>query len=523
MILVYALHAAFAPPGERPTGFIQHDQAYYLANAREMFDSRAFPFYSLPFSDDYASPAVYFQPLVAVLGAIVHLTGVDPGLLYAAFGVIAGVVAFYAALVLFDLYAGGRRDGAAAIARTVFLWGGGVLVAAALVAEQFAPSGLPRGEAMLRFDPFQGYWFLNLGRNMIYPTEAFYHALFFAAIAGVLARRYALAVVLLVVSSASHPFTGIQLIAIVTTFAIGEMLLGRPERPPRWFAAACVVALGAHVAYYLLFLPRASPEHRVLEQQWRLAWTLPLLSMLFAYGPAAAIALQRFRRASVPATLLADPKVRLALIWCAVSILLAKHELFVSPRQPLHFTRGYIWTPIALLAAPVFEGWLRRTIARGRVGIVLAAAVCLVAVADNAAWFARQSRQMVQHRSLALYMPSEAPQLFERLSAPDMNRRLLISDDASIAYLALVYTPLRAWYSHPFNTPHAAERWAQSLAFFAGAPEPAEWQGRSLVIVVNTQTANADVPERLAARGYAAAGRLGRFLIFQRGGPAGRS
>ena len=80
IVVVYALHAGYAPSGFQPTGFIQPDQAYYIATAREMFDRGTFPLYALPFSLDDASPAMYFQPLTALLGASVQITRLDPGL-----------------------------------------------------------------------------------------------------------------------------------------------------------------------------------------------------------------------------------------------------------------------------------------------------------------------------------------------------------------------------------------------------------------------------------------------------------
>lgn len=386
---------------------------------------------------------------------------------------------------------------------------------AAVAVQPLVPARGSWGDALMRFDPHQGWWFLNLGRNMIYPTEAFYHAVFFMAVACVLTRRYVAALVALIVESASHPFTGIQLLAVVAVYAIVETVSGRMERPPRWFTAACVLQLCAHAAYYLFFLPRVSMDHRVLEAQWMLPWTLPLLSMLFAYGPVAAAAVLRLWREGT-AKLFGDSRVRFALIWFVVSVLLAKHELFITPRQPLHFTRGYIWTPLALVAAPLLEETLRRLIARRGAFLAAAVLLALLAVADNAIWLARVGRQIVQHRSLALYQPVEAPFVYERLSAPDMAGHLVVTNDALIAYLSLVHTPLRAWYAHPYNSPHATHRWAQALAFFAGQPEPAEWRTRSLVLVVNLGMASPRLEEQLAARGYTATGRAGRYVILTR-------
>ena len=63
-LLPYAAHFAFPPPGRMPTGFIDYDLPYYLANAREHFDDGRFHFfYSNPFDPNYASPRIYVQPM----------------------------------------------------------------------------------------------------------------------------------------------------------------------------------------------------------------------------------------------------------------------------------------------------------------------------------------------------------------------------------------------------------------------------------------------------------------------------
>src|SRR4051794_5817902 len=69
-------------PGWRPTGFIQPDMAYYMANAREHFDNDRFQlFYGNPFSPSYETKAIYFQPMTLVLGLAWRLSGLDPGLI----------------------------------------------------------------------------------------------------------------------------------------------------------------------------------------------------------------------------------------------------------------------------------------------------------------------------------------------------------------------------------------------------------------------------------------------------------
>src|SRR5207249_955712 len=109
--------------------------------------------------------------------------------------------------------------------------------------------------------------------------------------------------------------------------------------------AASLLAL--LLGYYLVFLEAYEP-HRALRRTWSLAWTQTSASMLLAYGPAALLAAARLLQGRRRLR----PDVALWVTCFAVSFLLSKHDWFTSPRQPLHFTRGYVWLPLWLLGLP---------------------------------------------------------------------------------------------------------------------------------------------------------------------------
>ena len=95
---------------------------------------------------------------------------------------------------------------------------------------------------------------------------------------------------------------------------------------------------------------------------------------------------------------------RLLIVWFAVSFVLANHEFAMVPLQPLHFTRGYLWTPLFLLGAPVLVQmfrWMPRWVGQferipARMGGFITglggALLVLLFVADNAAWFVWAAR-----------------------------------------------------------------------------------------------------------------------------------
>ena len=77
----------------QPTGFLIYDTPYYMANAREHFDAGGFSFfYGSPFSYDYGTLRIYFQPLTLILGFLIRLPGADPGFVFGAVGLVAAIV-----------------------------------------------------------------------------------------------------------------------------------------------------------------------------------------------------------------------------------------------------------------------------------------------------------------------------------------------------------------------------------------------------------------------------------------------
>jgi len=343
MLLIYVLHFTWVPAGFFATGFLQSDMPTYMADARAYFADGFSLTYGLPSSPDDATPRIYFQPLTLVLGLIQRLTGWDPGYVFAGFGVVAGLVMFRTAIALAVACSGRPRDAAAWLAYLVYLLGGGVIVILGLLS--FWLSAIPRGgiwiwQAAFALDPGDGFWFLNLGRNVYYSTEAFYHVLFFASVILVLRRRYGLAAAMVAVMAASHPFTGLELILIVGSFSLVEFLFNRSVAPPLWFIATLAMLLAGHLGYYLVALSLLSPEHRVIEQQWSLAWVLSGANILAAYGPVMLLATVQLLWRRHWRTELARPEVRFLLVWFIIAFVLANHELLIAPRQPLHFTRA---------------------------------------------------------------------------------------------------------------------------------------------------------------------------------------
>lgn len=484
----YLSHLARAGwAGLLPTGFIVHDMALHMANAREHFDGGGFRLlYGLPFSPSDATPALYFQVHTLLLGLAWRLTGWDVGLVFVLFGVAAAWLCARLALALYRDVVG--LDGLAhRLGLVVFFWGGGVLAAAGALVWLLgggSPEGLSTFEPLFALDPFAGWWFLNFGRNLILPPEAFYHALFFGAVLSLRRGRYGLAAALAVCLVLSHPFTGLELTLILLAWSVLERGLSGNRQVPGPFLATCLGLVAWQGLYYGLVLGR-SAEHRSVVEQFMLPWLLESQSILPAYLLVGLLAAWRVRTAARARSFLALPENRLLLVWFAVALALAKHELVVPrPMMPVHFTRGYIWTALFLMGAPVLVDLFQRllTLRHRVVGAVAVASVMVVLLADNGLWLGTFPWRASGWQESVYLAPAEE-ELFTYLGGAAPRGVLVVPQTRKVGYLTTVYTPLRSWYSHYGATPYARARLQELTRFFGEGVVPEAWGSRPLLVV----------------------------------------
>lgn len=490
VILLYLAHYLLLPEGLFAHGFLQYDQPYYLANAREHFDAGFSLLYRHPFSPNYDTPALYGQPLSLALGTILQVTGIDPGLLSVLSGLLFALICIRLAIALYEALFG-LEDFARRFCLVLFVWGGGIFVIGGIAYTIW--KGDPDPNKLLVLDPFGGWWFLNFGRNLVLGTEAFYHLLSFALLIALLRTRYALAALLCLLLSLSHPYTGLQLALIVLVWALFERyFLLRAEGPPRWFAAAVAAILTFHLIYYLGVLA-TSPEHLQTVEVWRrkIPGLLDAIPMVCAYALVGGLALWRLRDRVLAGAALGQAHNRLFVFYFLVSFALANHEFLLPGHQPIHFTRGHIWTPLFLLGAPALIALTGRIWLMARPMLrwaALAALGCLFLL-DNAVFLGLNAAANARGETNAPNITLEERALLAQLDDPRFAGYLLVSADADIGYLATIYTPLRSWTSHHVNAPSDDENRQDIEAWLREGRVHPSWQQRNTVYVVPSDRA----------------------------------
>jgi len=496
LLPVIVLYAAnyLRGDGTSFTGFIQYDQPYYMADAEKFFQGGFHVLYGNPFSPDPQTPAIYFQIHLLVLGWVQAVTGCDPGLLYVIFGFLAALICVRVAMALYEQVAGlGTRAQWAGL--VLFIWGGGVLALTGLVFHLVVGSSLPTTVCdLFHFDPAQGWWFLNLGRNLVFPIESYYHALALGAVLMTMRNNFRAALWLAFALSLSHPFTGLQFLLILLAWCALEAGFLRNRSIPFMFTALLTCLLAFHLVYNL-FLLNLFPEHRVVFEQWSVDWAEPAIVVVPADLLVGFLAYRAMRNWKLAAELFSSPANRLLLIWFVVSFALVHHDLLMPPRQPLHFSRGYTWIPLFLLGVQPLLRMLEKAFSFKNT-ILRAAAVgfiFLIGLSDNLAWFGLHSMMALAPRFGITWLSEDGfrisaadRQLYDWLrQRPAPHTEILITpkSDSPLVYLAMVYTDYRGWYSHYNTTPYANLRRQELADFFQKGTVPFGWRGRTLLLI----------------------------------------
>lgn len=453
---IYLVH--YASPLGIPTGFIHGDMPYYSANGREIFERGNGLAHPNPYDPDPQAPVIYFHWFTWILGFGIKKLGLEPGSIFVGMGVLGSYLCSFLTFRLVETRLPECRYHVLLFLFT--MWGGGLLCLGRVV--QNLLHGEPAGALLFVHDPFGGWWFQNWGRNLVFPTEAVYHALAAAVWLAVLGRRWIAALATAALLAATHPFSGLQILLILFVWLSILLALQQTWRLlGLWLAVATLLAV--FLGYYLMFL-ESFEQHRALRETWSLAWTIELPALLLAYSPLGLIAIHRLY------------VERSRLDWCdyflvicfAVSFLLAKHEWFIAPRQPLHFTRGYLWLPLCLLALPTLQRILidaRSRLTPGAFGLVVLL-LGTVAVSDNAAFIVHQCENQWQNPEEAGYFLTPAErEMFAWMDHQGLEG-VLLSPDAKLSYLSATYTSVRPYFGHWSETPQLLRRTEEVRGWF---------------------------------------------------------
>jgi hypothetical protein len=302
-----------------------------------------------------------------------------------------------------------------------------------------------------------GEWGASPVRILPSVPECIYHIFFFCGALCVLNGRATLAVLFATLTWWSHPFTGFLFGSILTAF-LAVRLLQSHWKALTPFMLMIVTHVG-FIAYYLVFLP-SYPEHRSVARQLATFGASMLYSKLLpAYGLllfAPVIYIAQHRRSTME-----NPNDLFMGVWLVCNLPLVFSDHFVRAAvQPMHFTRGYVYVPLAYFSAKLLTTWVKGA-GNLKWRQIVACSVFALHLPDTLCYFAR----LEMNTRLYTFPLTAARRTVDVLGTLDN----AIPDPITIHVLpsanlpggeALlpVLTHHRALVAHPFNTPDYREK-----------------------------------------------------------------
>jgi len=467
----------FLPPSQEYTGFVQDDQPVYYACAREIFENGNGLFYANPYSNLVNSPRLFTHFYFFLVGWIWRLTGVSFTLIDGAVRLLFGPVYLLLAARLFRHIHGWQRWTNWLL--LLLLVGSGVawLAAAMLIPvhivsgdwHNYEPSSMLASFWTLFLEDFNGaengyaWWHVDLFRNIVYSTEVFYHVLFFLTLVMFVKGYRWGGIIGVFLTWWAHPYTGVTLAAICCLWLGAEYGLGNRRLLKPLIVLSMITAV--FLLYYFAILPRNAEYRSVYTQMCEFKAPMRLSKILVAYGflvPLSACAL--FLRSTRPH--LRRPEIRLCVIWLGVVGVLNFHDKllpFMQAKQPLHFSHGYLFVPMALLSPLGLEAILQARYGEKAKTLFapVAAAICLFHLPDNVIWCS-QTIAGLPRMSRLFGVDKSAMEMLHRMDSLRSHEVILDialpQEYANVVTLIPVVTHHTAVRAHGFNTPYIYEK-----------------------------------------------------------------
>jgi len=467
-----------APEGFWFTGFLQSDQITYTALSRSVFERGNGVAYSYPYaapSDENA--AVNFQIPFTLLAWLWKITGsivISWEIIRLLFGAAFLFILYLTIWELFQSYfpdeqKEGRFGFYVNLVFVILAFGGGIAWLATLA--RFM--GSKDSSFLTIFQKVEGvyhWWFLNLFRNIYYPLELMYHTFFFLAIWGVLKKDFRLALVGQILACASGVFVGIEISGILIVYYLWETARQKSRTSLRHFAGTLIVfALFAN--YYGVFLPRFPISKNLAEQhRVNIHDIIPMREYLAAYGLMLFAALFVLLKKDIRQNLLGREAGRLMFVWLIVVAALVLNDKWLPAGrslQPPHFTRGYLFSILTLIAAcgfyPIWKSFAAKEKSRL---IYVSIFLILLFIPDNILFVAERFNEAPH--PMVLMIPNESRQLFDYLNTLKV-QRTVFCPERKLGDQIPAFTPHASILGQLYATPFNDEKSAMMERFFQGA------------------------------------------------------
>jgi hypothetical protein len=164
----------------------------------------------------------------------------------------------------------------------------------------------------------------------------------------------------------------------------------------------------------------------------------------------------------------------------------------MSPLQPIHFTRGYVWSGLFFLSIPGLSR-LYSYLKEIKAGKIIILTGIVIFLSDNLLWTINLLRKK-ENVEWEGHITKDTRYVFQFLNSFTNPNDLIIGNAPLISYMSNVYTSANSWISHPFNTPHIKAREEAQKLFFEKGIKPSAWQNRRIIIVIDKKNPVTTIP-----------------------------
>jgi hypothetical protein len=252
------------------------------------------------------------------------------------------------------------------------MFGGGLAYFHAFLGSLFTDSGFMANWLLIEA-PYD-WWFTNLFRVTFYPLEIFAHVMFFSSLYFFIKKRGNLSLLFFFLTWWTHPITGATLTAIYGLYFLSEKLFYGQKLLKDGIPYAFVSII--FLFYYFIVIP-SFPQAHDLSQNWKLLQNARHLNPLL-YPSAWGIFL--FLPFFLGKEILRDQKTRLLLYWAFAELVLINNDLLLAAYEPMHFTRGNFFFPLAVLSTVAIQKLLNKNKHQNLILVLL----LFVIIVDNA-------------------------------------------------------------------------------------------------------------------------------------------
>jgi hypothetical protein len=431
----------------KPSGFIHPEHAVYMLSAKEYKDNNAVFFSQYPLDIAEASPKVFFQPQIFIIGYLWKWTNINPGILISLFGLLFSFLTVRTILEIIDKYTFTAAQ--KVISSVLFLWGGGLLAFTGFLLHftYFKSTGDISSHVFF-LDPGYGWWCLNFGRVFIYPFEAYYHFIFVLAIYLLIEKKYALVFALMLLITASHPYTSVELALIVLVWSAIEYFYlksGVVAKKGLSFIFAGAIA----VFFYYGVILNNIPIYKSISKLVALDWGYKVWHFLPAYILVWLMSFLAIKNTSLLKEMFSNPASRLFFCWGMVAFILSVHGFAIKPVQPIHFTRGYVYAGFFLFSLPALIQLINCFIKSKYGKYLLLPAFCFIFLSDNLFWFSLNT----SYNKTGVYYYTQTQELISFFNEKKEAGLLIFSDKHELLSTTIqLYSNYKSWIPHPILT-----------------------------------------------------------------------